>query len=311
MRRDLIVIGGSAGALPNLQSLLPRLAPDLPAAVAIVVHRSATGGVLDALLGRSAARPVVEPHPAVPIRPGIIAVAPADRHLVVTAAELRTERGPRENLHRPSIDVLFRSAARARGPRVIALLLSGTRDDGVAGLRAIRDHGGVAIVLSPEDAAFPTLPEAAIDAGEVDRVVRLGELDAVLGALLDVELPPSAAAFVPEPPPPLLPPIAYTCPDCGGTLQESDGELSFRCHVGHAYSADFLAEAQGERVEHAVYAGMAALEELAALSRRIAHRATQRGHADLAKRYELRAARALANADRLRAIIQEDRPDES
>src|SRR5438552_11102897 len=110
------------------------------------------------------------------ITPSRIYVAPPDQHLLIEPGRVRLSRGPRENRHRPAIDPLFRSAARAYGPRVVGIVLTGLLDDGAVGLHVIKSEGGVAIVQDPKEAMFPSMPSRAMKAGEVDFVLRVSEI---------------------------------------------------------------------------------------------------------------------------------------
>src|SRR5262249_26521023 len=127
--------------------------------------------------GHLAAAPAVDGEQLVP---GRVYVAPPDNHMLVRDGALHVSRGPRENGHRPAIDPLFRSAAHARGPRVMGAVLSGLLDDGAAGLAAIKERGGKAVVQDPDDAMFPAMPRAAIAATRIDCSVPAGEIAAIL-----------------------------------------------------------------------------------------------------------------------------------
>jgi len=185
---ELIAIGGSTGAIDGLCTLLPMLPPDLETPIAIVVHlpryrRSAIASVL----GGSCAMPVREPEDKEPLRPRTVYVAPADYHLMI-------DRGPifslctdePENFSMPSIDVLFDSAARILGSGLAGVVLSGANADGAAGLRAIADAGGIALVQAPAEAEFAAMPEAARRAcpsAEVLGVAAIGEKLLTLGPM--------------------------------------------------------------------------------------------------------------------------------
>jgi two-component system chemotaxis response regulator CheB len=162
---ELVVIGGSAGALDPLCEILAGLPADLSAPLAVVIHlpRRRPSHLAEALATKTA-RPVREARDKEPIAPGVVYVAPPDYHLLV-------DEGPSfalsidEPVHfsRPSIDVLFESAADVLGPNVVAVLLSGANADGARGLGAIARAGGVAIVQPPAEAETPTMPEAGLE----------------------------------------------------------------------------------------------------------------------------------------------------
>src|ERR1022692_2462497 len=160
---DIIVIGASAGggaAFPKLVGTLPK---DLPASVFIVLHIGAEGpDLLPQIIKRVASLPVAHGVDGEKIRQGHVYVAPPDRHLQVDGARIRLSRGPRENFHRPSIDTLFRTAPESYGPRVTGVVLTGSLDDGTAGLHAVKSHGGIAIVQDPKDALVPAMPQSAL-----------------------------------------------------------------------------------------------------------------------------------------------------
>src|SRR5438445_13129901 len=136
-RRDIVVIGASAGGVEALTTLVGRLPARLPAAVFVVLHVPSHGrSLLAQILRRHANLTVASARDGDPVTPGHISVAPTDHHLMVSDGRVRVLQGPRENGHRPAIDVLFRSAASSYGPRVVGVLLSGVPDDGTSGLAA-------------------------------------------------------------------------------------------------------------------------------------------------------------------------------
>src|SRR3954451_21952270 len=298
--RDLIVVGASAGGVEALERLVGGLPPELPASMFVVLHLLPTGtSMLDSILSRAGPLPATVAEDGERFERGHIYVAPPDRHLLIRGDRVQLSLGPRENGHRPAIDPLFRSAARAAGARCIGVVMSGLLDDGAAGLRFIKDHGGVAVVQDPEDAMFPSMPRAALDTTEVNGVAAAAALPALLGRLIDETLPianeppaarrrsdgaadedgqdrveiddPAATAA-------LLsgPPSALTCPECGGALWEHEegGALRYACHVGHAYSLSSLVEEQGRGLEMTLWSAVRSLEERADVHHRLSRRAT-------------------------------------
>lgn len=183
--RRVIVIGGSAGAIDALKRVLPAIPSGLPAALAIVVHiPPGAPSRLAEVLGKQTS---LDTHTAVrrqQLESGHLYVAPPDHHLVVVDGVVDTVHGPRENNHRPAIDALFRTAAAAWGPRTIGVLLSGTGDDGTAGLKAVKAAGGVAIVQDPGEAIFRGMPASARDHVAIDHSVRAGEIGLLLARLV-------------------------------------------------------------------------------------------------------------------------------
>jgi two-component system chemotaxis response regulator CheB len=320
---DIIVIGASAGGVEALTTIARGLSADLPAAVFAVMHFPVDApSMLPRILARSGPLPAEHAVDGAPISHGRIYVAPSGFHLIVNPGVMRLSHGPTENRHRPAIDPLFRSAARAYGPRVVGVILTGNLDDGTAGLYAIRARGGLAVVQNPDDAFYPSMPSSALEYVGADYVVGLGDIAALVGRLAaepalsgmadpeqDVLDPAVLAAEATMTDPHDLTskgrPSVFTCPDCHGTLwEQTKGDLlRFRCRVGHAYSADSLSTAQGDGVEQALWAALRALEERAALAHRMAEKARERSSDKLAIVYDERHRESEHNADLLRNLL--------
>ena len=328
---DIIVIGASAGGVEALKILVPALPADLPAAVFVVLHVPPRGtSILPQILTRSGR---LKAHHAVdgePIVPGRMYVAPPDMHLVIRPDAVQVVRSPRENGHRPAADVLFRSAAYVYGPRVAGVVLSGSLDDGTAGLAAIKQRGGVAIVQDPGDALYPGMPSSALQDVAVDYCVPVAQIGETLKRLArdpasgngaetmaddDMKTEIEMASFDPaaydEQRHPGTP-SGFGCPDCGGALWElREGELvRFRCRVGHAWSVESLIARQAEALEEALWVALRALEEQASLSGRLAERLKQRGRAErLVEHYDRQRDDCKRQAGVIREILLHP-PDE-
>ena len=181
---EVVVVGASAGGLDALRALVAHLPSHFSVPVCALMHTSPqTPSVLHEILGRSGPLAVVKAADRERLRPGTIYVPPTDCHLTVEPGRVRVTKGPRENRFRPAIDPLFRSAAQVYGPAAIGVILTGNLDDGTAGLWAIKQLGGVAIVQDPADAMFPSMPESAIRHTNVDYVVSLAKIPALLSRL--------------------------------------------------------------------------------------------------------------------------------
>jgi two-component system, chemotaxis family, protein-glutamate methylesterase/glutaminase len=323
-RRDVVVVGASAGGVEALRSLVASLPPDFPATLVVVLHVPSYGrSVLPRILERAGQLPARHVVGSAALVEGEVLVAPPDHHLVVLDSEVRATRGPRENGHRPAIDVLFRSAARTLSHRVIGVELSGVLDDGAAGMWAIRNRGGLVVVQDPDDCLYPEMPLSVMATVTPHHVVPASELGALLGRLCREEFP------APTPPPPseliktetdlaLLEegamnsaerpgaPAGFSCPDCGGTLFEIEegGASRYRCRVGHAWTTKGLLGEQAVQLDTALWIALRTLEEKAALAVQLAGRASRRGSHLTASRFEDQAEDARQAADQVRELIQ-------
>jgi len=175
---DVVVIGTSTGGPPALQAIIPRLPEDLSAAVLVVQHMPVgfTRSLAERLDARSEVR-VREAQDGETVEPGTVLVAPAGNHMKLRrkghVVRIVLDDEPRASLHRPSIDVLMVSAARAYGNRALGVVLTGMGADGVEGLRAIHEAGGRTLAESEETCIIYGMPKAAVEAGVVDRSVPL------------------------------------------------------------------------------------------------------------------------------------------
>lgn len=328
VRHDIIVIGASAGGVETLRGLAAQLPADLPAAVFVVQHLAPeTPSVLPRILSRSGPLPAVRAEDGAEICRGTIYVAPPNCHLALVPGQVRVVAGPKENRHRPAVDVLFRTAARAYGPRVVGVVLSGSGDDGTAGLHAIKQQGGLAVVQHPADAICAAMPRSALDFVQVDHCVPLSEIGPLLARLCREPAPerkptptggaepmldPEGPLSAPEEDPsevgdPAIPgPRAgFSCPHCHGHLWETDegGLLRFRCRVGHAYSAESLLAEKFDGLESTLWAAVNIFQESAALAERMASRSRDRGHDLTARRLAERAQEAERHARVLRELL--------
>jgi two-component system chemotaxis response regulator CheB len=178
---DIIVIGASAGGVAALTTLVAGLPDDLGAALFIVLHIPATlPSALPQILSRWGPLPAYHATEAMRIEQGKIYVAPPDYHLLVEPGSVHLGTGPKERRVRPAADVLFRSAARAYGSRVVGVVLTGMDHDGTAGLQAVKQSGGVTAIQDPTEAAWPSMPQSALEQVAVDHVLPLVQLAPLL-----------------------------------------------------------------------------------------------------------------------------------
>jgi len=296
-KRDIVVIGASAGGVIALLELVKTLPPDFPAPIFVVQHVAPDSpSILPHLLSAVSSLPARHPKDGEVVEPGVIYVAAPDHHLLVEGDKVLVKRGPKENRFRPSIDALFRSAAYTYGPRVIGVVLTGYLDDGTSGLWSVQRMGGLTVVQDPADAQQPAMPANALEFVAADYVVPLAELGGLLVRLttepaptkprirkeeldlLEIELTIAKRDNAFElgiiDKGKLTP---FTCPDCHGALtQLVEGNLiRFRCHTGHAYTVSALLGEVTQSVESMLYQTMRGLEETKMLLHSLGEHFTQ------------------------------------
>ena len=326
---DIIVVGTSAGGVEALTKLVRDLPSDLPAAIFIVLHFPTDGtSMLPTILSRVSALKAFHPEDGAAIEPGRIYIAPPNYHLLIKEGHVRLARGARENGHRPAIDPLFRTAAQTYGRRVIGVVLSGNLDDGTAGLLAVKQQGGLAVVQDPTNALFSGMPRSAIENVPVDYIL---PLSAIAPKLLDLVNQP----IVQDIKPPISEnhkvearmaqldeealqkkerpgvPSGFACPECHGALWElTEGQvIRFRCRTGHAYSAETLLAEQSDAIETALWSALRALEERAALAQRLVQRARDRQQNLSALRFEAQEQDAQYSASIIRQLLLDGEGD--
>jgi two-component system, chemotaxis family, protein-glutamate methylesterase/glutaminase len=325
VQRDIVVLGASAGGVEALAGFVSHLPSELGASLFVVLHVMASGtSVLPAILTRSGPLPAYAAGDGERFERGTIYVAPPDVHMILGEENVRLIRGPRENGHRPAVDPLFRSAARQHGPRVIGVVLSGSLDDGVAGLRFVKDRGGAALVQDPGEAQYDGMPRSAIERVDVDRVGTLEQLAQEVCALIEepvatapsdskteaAERPDTGIELMDEPKPEGVP-AALTCPECGGPMwEQGTGSLvRFECRVGHAFSPDSLVVEQSRALENALWAALQSMQERADLLRRVARRSPSTRVPDLEARAQAASQHAAVLRDTLSSLVGTDPPD--
>jgi two-component system chemotaxis response regulator CheB len=321
--RNIVVIGASAGGVQALTTLFEHLPHDLPATFLVVLHIPAYApSALPNVLSRVTAMPVVAADHNQPLKAGTVYVATPDRHLILEEEGLRVTRGPKECRVRPAVDVLFRSAAVSHGARVIGVVLTGALDDGTAGLWAIKDRDGLALVQAPSEAMHSSMPESAIKHVKVDFV---GSLDALaqqiaeaVGSRVETQHSrPAKERHVIENQIELtgngietgvmnLGKVSkYTCPDCHGVLvQIEEGSIvRFRCHTGHAFSMKTLITEVNEAIDTGLWDTLRAIEERVLLLRQMAELADKAGSSNEAKQYRHQADESEKRLKPLRELV--------
>lgn len=320
--RNIIAIGGSLGGIDAVRLVLRHLPPDFPGVIFLVLHVGARGrNYLAEIFAEGSSLPVSTALHGEAWEQGRVYVAPADHHMLVMDGRICLGRGPKENFARPAIDPLFRSVAATFGPSGVGVILTGLLNDGAAGLSAIKRCGGTAIVQDPADAAASQMPREALLATHVDHKVSVEKIAGLLVELAGQEAgPPSIApadisselsiarnertdsdvlaGFAD--------PVALSCPACGGVLSQvrEAMPLRFRCQVGHAFTAEALAEESDSTVDEAVRVALRIMEERSVLTRKMADDARRSGRPAAAEVYENRLAESRAHAATLRRALE-------
>lgn len=322
----VVVVGTSAGGLNALSEFVGQIPTGINAAFFIVMHLSKTG-ISDFLMHRL--QPLTSlkceiAQEGMPLVRGHIYIASADVHLLVKEDRILLGRGPEENRWRPSIDVLFRSAAVAFSTRCIGVILTGLLDDGATGMLAIKRSGGISIVQDPNEAEYPDMPLAVLNLMEVDHCISLAIMGEVISTIAETD---PAKAVVP-PDVIIEAEIAervvvdydnvkqlgeksiYACPDCGGGLWtiDSEGEGKnkrnrYRCHIGHSYSENDLVVKQEQVFETTLWVALRIMEERKTLFQKMERDNSKRGFASLAKSYKQKADAIQVHVDKMKEIL--------
>ncbi|KGE12602.1 chemotaxis protein CheB [Sphingobacterium deserti] len=277
---NIVVIGASAGGLPVLSDVLASLSTKTKVSVFIVIHLSESVNptyTLQRLQERSAL-PIVIAEEGMPIEHNRVYLAPADQHMMLEKDRILVRRGALENHWRPSIDVLFRTAAAAYDSCVTGIILSGLLDDGTSGMMAIKSAGGRCLVQEPEEASYADMPRNVLSNIAVDYRVSAHEITYILadiysrGDCLPQEVPKDLqqeAAITlrmssnMESTITLGDPTLMTCPDCGGVLTkiEEHGHTRYRCYTGHVFSEPQLDDQYLKRTEETLWVALRMMEE--------------------------------------------------
>lgn len=320
----IVVLGASAGGISTIFRILENFNNEVQAAFFVLVHNAFDSGeAITNAWQRKTGLQVQMAGNNMAYKAGNVYLSVPDQHFILQHDKIILAAGPRENLFRPAIDVLFRSAAVSHGNRCIGILLSGRLNDGTAGLEAIHKCGGVTMVQDPAEAAFPDMPRYAIQAVDVDHVLESDAIYDKLVAILESPLPQpkqipeylrretqlassiSSQVATEEY---LGEQVPTSCPSCGGPLWEMDENVSgfprFRCHVGHAFSREALLEGQDRSLEEAMWLSLRTLEEKHKLMERISRDYKERGLTRMAASYESKLDEIATNIRAIRRIME-------
>lgn len=328
MTFSIIVIGASAGGRDALCRLTATFPQDIHAAVFVVVHL-AKQGIDDFLISRLQKCTSLKCELAtdgLPIQKGHIYMAPANHHLILKNGSMRLTKGPAEGRWRPSIDVLFRSAAVCYSERVIGIILTGMLDDGTLGMQAIKKCGGVLIVQDPIEAEYPDMPQSVLDNTMVDYMLPVSAMNEAIqdtinnkkeeGVTIPADIKAEAAIIENtttqiEEIDKLGTQSLYTCPDCGGNLWEiKNGEsMHYRCHIGHAYSESELLKKQFESLNGTLWVALRIMEERRSLLKKISRQEQEKNFHSLAQMHTERAEELGIHIARLKDLLFNVRPE--
>ncbi|HEY7638759.1 MAG TPA: chemotaxis protein CheB [Steroidobacteraceae bacterium] len=305
--RDIVAIGASAGGFEALMQLAGAFGPDFPASVLVTLHLSNQfRSSLDELLTRAGSLEASFARDGDTLQHGRIYIAPPDRHLLLVGDRIALGAGPRENGSRPAIDPMLRSAALCCCHRTVGVVLTGTLGDGASGLWAVSECGGVTVVQDPRSAAFPEMPQTALQLVRPDHVLDLQQIPPLLNRLVrqpagepsaapagirfEVDIARGRKGYVMKQMDSLGQRSVLSCPDCQGVMWEIDegGLTRYRCHVGHTYAGDLLNLALDEGLRRALASAQRALEERVALASKLHGQAERAGHHNLVRTWAAR-----------------------
>jgi len=314
---NIITIGASAGGLAAVSRLLSTLHAELDAAVFVVIHlgKAAVLDVIVNMLGKNCKLPIIVPEDGTLIKTRQIYLAPADAHMMLQEEKILIRRGAKENHWRPSIDVLFRTAAAEYDSCVTGIILSGLLDDGTSGMAAIKKCGGRCIVQEPKGAEFPDMPNSVISNIDVDYRVQIEDMGYILSDLysrnecevapvpdevkLEAEITMRMSTSLPVNAQ-LGKLTPFTCPDCGGILtqiEDSNGEKHYRCFTGHAFGEQFLDDEYADKTEETLWVAIRMMEEQRNFKNTVLNRANS-------PEWEQRDRQFLQHIENLKEILQ-------
>lgn len=320
--KSVIVMGASAGGLEAISQVLQKINPDLDAAIVVVLHvgRNSIGSILVQHLQKHTSFMCKIAEDGEPVLSRHVYIAKPDFHTLLTPNVIRVIKGPHENRWRPSIDVLFRSAAASYNSKAVGIILTGMLDDGTAGMSAIKRCSGICIVQEPEEAEFADMPTNVLNHVEVDYRVPISDIGYILDdmstkpAQPDVQVPEDIRIEA-ELTEKMISDIEqlkkigfrsdYTCPDCGGSLFELNHDVMhrYRCFTGHVYTEKLLLDKQSESLEESLWIAVRKLEERKSLLTTTAHHLHELNHPDLEAEKLAKAEEMKVHIERLKILL--------
>lgn len=325
----VVVIGTSAGGFFALAELISQLNAEMDAAFFVVMHLSnhGIGGYLVNQMQKYTSLFCTEVEEKVPIKKSTIYFAQPNKHLIIKDKNVILGSGPQENRWRPSIDVLFRSAAAAFDGHTIGIILTGMLDDGTAGMSTVKSCGGTSIVQDPNEAEYPDMPLSVMKETTVDYCVPLSQMGSVLTNIIatkevvktsippdiikEVAIAEDGAAGIDE-----LEKIGqqtvFSCPDCGGVLFEikNGHPTRYKCHTGHTYSLNNLLLKKNKTMESALWVALRTLEERKKLLSQLVEKNIKKGLHRTATGYSEKINQLQGQVDNLKQILYSTQNEE-
>jgi two-component system chemotaxis response regulator CheB len=297
----MVVIGASAGGLNALAEMVQNLQKGLDVAYCIVLHlsRKGIGDFIVHRLAQVTAMPCSMVVNGGPVKPDHIYIARPNQHMLIKENKFLLGAGPEENRFRPSIDVLFRSAAVAYSSHAIGIILSGLLDDGTSGMWAIKRSGGTCVVQDPNQAEYPDMPLSVINNMEVDYVATLDEIGPMIAEIVKLKkgrktavpkdviaeskIAEQTAVGIDDVKKLDVEQSLFACPDCGGGLWEAKNDIikRYRCHIGHAYTERDLVLKQAETAGATLWVALRMMEERKHLLKKMGVDYSKKGYKSL------------------------------
>jgi two-component system chemotaxis response regulator CheB len=323
-----ITIGASAGGLDAVRELIRQIPKNINAAIFVVLHlsKAAVPEILVERIKKVSALPCSVALHNQTIKPGHIYIAPPDAHLMINRDSIIIGHGPAENRFRPSIDVMFRSAAASFGQATIGVVLTGFLNDGTAGMWAIKQSGGHCLVQDPNEAEYPDMPLSVIETMEADHCIPLKTMGKIIQkitqkkpvkstdppaiVIAESKLSEKAATSI-EGVSELGEKTVYACPDCGGGLWhlENSRVKHYRCHIGHSYSEKDLQIKQSETIEHTLWVALRMMEERKILLMKLASENRKKGLEFLQKSVSEQAGQLTVHIEKMKGLLFEINKD--
>jgi two-component system chemotaxis response regulator CheB len=319
---SIVVIGASAGGLSAISTLLSGIDSGINASFFVVLHlaKNTNAEILISKIQSKSSLKCSIAQNNIEFRKGQVYLAPAGRHLLVTEDNIRLGTGPSENRWRPSINILFRSAAVNHSVNVIGIILSGMLDDGTSGMDVIKKCGGTTIVQDPKEAEFPDMPLSVLENVDVDYSLLLENIGKTVKNITTMrkksknKIPDEIKAEASieqnvsigmDNLEPLGDHSIFTCPDCGGVLWKIKNEKldRYRCYTGHSYTAKELTGRLEENSENALWTALRTLEERRNLFLKLIKNNNGKNFARLNKEYKNKADAVDKQIDNLRNFI--------